>query len=70
MASTTAPRENFEVRQTSSTEDWQADHVAKHMSSDEVNAFEKVSAAGKEHVRKYGDGKAEAPVKDLQSTAR
>lgn len=44
---------------------WQADQVAKHMSSDEVAVFKEDSTAGKEPVRKYGDGKGEAPLKDL-----
>ncbi|KAM3082908.1 hypothetical protein ACMFMF_002557 [Clarireedia jacksonii] len=44
---------------------WQADQVAKHMDSEEVAVFKEDSLAGKEHVRKYGDGKGEAPLKDL-----
>lgn len=44
---------------------WQADQVAKHMDSKEVEAFEADKTAGKEHVRKYGDGKGEAPQKNL-----
>ncbi|KAG4426192.1 hypothetical protein IFR04_000658 [Cadophora malorum] len=44
---------------------WQADQVAKHMDSREVEAFEADKTAGKEHVRKYGDGKGEAPEKNL-----
>ena len=44
---------------------WQADSVMKHMDSEEVKFFEKDKGAGKEHVRKYGDGKGEAPVKEL-----
>ena len=44
---------------------WQADQVAKHMDSKEVAAFEADKTAGKEHVRKYGDGKGEAPEKNF-----
>jgi hypothetical protein len=44
---------------------WQADQVAKHMDSKEVAAFEADKNAGKEHVRKYGDGKGEASQKNL-----
>lgn len=44
---------------------WQADQVAKHMDSKEGAAFEADKNAGKEHVRKYGDGKGDAPQKDL-----
>ncbi|KAI8932938.1 hypothetical protein NX059_010407 [Plenodomus lindquistii] len=46
---------------------WQADHVVKHMDSPEVAQFEGDKGAGKEHVRKYGSGKAEgdAPTKDF-----
>jgi hypothetical protein len=44
---------------------WQADQVAKHMDSKEVTAFEADKDAGKEYVRKYGDGKGEAPEKNL-----
>ncbi|KAK6409936.1 hypothetical protein LTR95_018255 [Oleoguttula sp. CCFEE 5521] len=42
---------------------WQADQVAKHMSSDEVAYFEKDKGAGKEPVKKYGSGdeKGDAP---------
>lgn len=45
---------------------WQADQVAKHMDSKEVEAFKADSKAGKEPVRSYGSGdtKGEAPVKD------
>jgi hypothetical protein len=35
------------------------------MDSKEVAAFEGDKNAGKEHVRKYGDGKREAPEKNL-----
>ncbi|EDO04449.1 predicted protein [Sclerotinia sclerotiorum 1980 UF-70] len=35
------------------------------MSNDEVAAFKNDSTAGKEAVRKYGNGKKEAPFKDL-----
>jgi hypothetical protein len=44
---------------------WQADQVAKHMNSKKVAAFEAGKDAGKEHVRKYGDGKTQAPEKNL-----
>jgi hypothetical protein len=44
---------------------WQADQVMKHMDSKEVAAFEADKNAGKEHVREYGDGKGEAPEKNL-----
>ncbi|KAH8791783.1 hypothetical protein F5882DRAFT_291109 [Hyaloscypha sp. PMI_1271] len=44
---------------------WQADQVAKHMDSKEVAAFEADKNAGKEHVRRYGDGKGDAPGKNL-----
>ncbi|KAG0652435.1 hypothetical protein D0Z07_1377 [Hyphodiscus hymeniophilus] len=44
---------------------WQADQVAKHMDSKEVAAFEADKNAGKEHVSKYGDGKGQAPEKNL-----
>ncbi|XMA08293.1 hypothetical protein WAI453_001084 [Rhynchosporium graminicola] len=44
---------------------WQADQVAKHMDSKEVEYFEADKTAGKEHVRKYGDGKGEAPEKNF-----
>jgi len=37
----------------------------KHMDSKEVAAFEADKGAGKENVRKYGDGKGDAPVKDF-----
>jgi hypothetical protein len=35
------------------------------MDSKEVEAFIADKDAGKEQVRKYGDGKGEAPVKDM-----
>jgi hypothetical protein len=35
------------------------------MDSKEVEYFIGDKDAGKEHVRKYGDGKGEAPVKDM-----
>jgi hypothetical protein len=44
---------------------WQADQVAKHMDSPEVAQFEADKTAGKEPVRKYGDGKGEALEKNL-----
>jgi len=44
---------------------WQADNVVKYMNSPEVEVFKVDSGAGKEEVRKYGDGKGEAPRKDL-----
>lgn len=45
--------------------EWQADNVAKSMDSEEVEYFVADRDAGKETVRKYGDGKGEAPVKHL-----
>ena len=44
---------------------WQADQVAKHMDSPEVEQFAADKGAGKEHVRKYGSGTGEAPEKNL-----
>lgn len=46
---------------------WQADQVAKHMDSEEVEAFEADKNAAKEHVRKYGTGEEEgdAPKEDF-----
>jgi hypothetical protein len=44
---------------------WQADQVAKHMDSKEAAVFEADKDAGKENVRKYGDGKGDAPEKNL-----
>lgn len=46
---------------------WQADQVAKHMDSKEVEFFKADQGAGKEHVKKYGSGGTEgqAPVKDF-----
>lgn len=44
---------------------WQADQVAKHMDSPEVEAFIADKDAGKEHVRKYGDGTGDAPTKEV-----
>ena len=44
---------------------WQADQVAKNMDSEEVEAFVGDKGAGKEEVRKYGSGTAEAPIKDF-----
>jgi len=46
---------------------WQADNVVKHMDDPRLKEFEADKTAGKEHVRKYGTGKAEgdAPTKDL-----
>ncbi|KAL3428115.1 hypothetical protein PVAG01_01624 [Phlyctema vagabunda] len=44
---------------------WQADQVAKHMDSPDVAIFKADRSAPKDPVRRYGDGKAEAPVKDL-----
>jgi hypothetical protein len=37
----------------------------KHMDSPEVKVFEADKNAAKEPVRKYGDGKGEAPEKNL-----
>jgi hypothetical protein len=45
--------------------DYSHEGVAKHMDSKEVAAFEADKDAGKEHVRKYGDGKGDAPEKNL-----
>ena len=44
---------------------WQADNVMKHMDSPEVAEFIADKDAGKEHVRKYGNGTGEAPTKEL-----
>ena len=44
---------------------WQADNVMKNMDSKEVEQFICDKGAGKEHVRTYGDGKGEAPTKEL-----
>ncbi|KAI9847417.1 MAG: hypothetical protein M1838_000912 [Thelocarpon superellum] len=46
---------------------WQADQVAKHMDSPEVEAFAADKTAAKEPVRQYGSGGAEgqAPTKDF-----
>jgi len=46
---------------------WQADNVAKHMSSPEVAEFEADKNAAKEHVRKHGTGTEEgnAPKEDF-----
>jgi len=44
---------------------WQADNVAKHMDSKEVEYFIADKDAGKEQVKTYGDGKGQAPVKDM-----
>lgn len=46
---------------------WQADNVAKHMDSPEVEAFKADRDAGKEERRQYGRGdeKGQAPLKDL-----
>jgi len=43
---------------------WQADNVVKHMDSKEVEAFIGDKGAGKEHVRKYGSGEGQAPMKE------
>ncbi|MCJ1409721.1 hypothetical protein MMC19_003804 [Ptychographa xylographoides] len=47
---------------------WQADQVAKHMDSKEVEFFKKDSGAGKTAVNTYGSGgkDGQAPVKDLK----
>ena len=47
------------------TTEWQADNVMKKMDSKEVEYFIADKDAGKEHVRTYGDGQGQAPVKDL-----
>lgn len=39
--------------------------MVKWMDSPEVEVFKVDKGAAKESVRKYGDGKGEAPVKDL-----
>ncbi|KAF2491969.1 hypothetical protein BU16DRAFT_467810 [Lophium mytilinum] len=44
---------------------WQADQVAKHMDSPEVEQFAADKSANKEHVRKYGSGTADAPKQDF-----
>ena len=44
---------------------WQADQVAKHMDSKDVEYFLKDKDAGKEHVRKYDSGTGDAPKVDL-----
>jgi hypothetical protein len=44
---------------------WQADHVMKNMDSEEVKQFEADKDAGKEPVKKYGNGTGDAPVKDF-----
>lgn len=44
---------------------WQADNVVKHMDSKEVEAFAADKDAGKEEPRRYGDGKGQAPEKNL-----
>lgn len=44
---------------------WQADQVAKHMDSPEVEQFKEDSQAGKEHVRTYGSGEGSAPEKNF-----
>lgn len=43
---------------------WQADNVAKWMSSKEVEEFVADKDAGKTAVNKYGDGKGDAPLKE------
>jgi hypothetical protein len=53
--------------------EWQADNVAKYMDSKDVEYFAADKGAGKGadkgvdkgHVRQYGDGKGEAPVKEF-----
>jgi hypothetical protein len=44
---------------------WRADQVKKYMNSNEVEAFIGDKDTGKEHVRTYGDGKGDAPVKNF-----
>ena len=44
---------------------WQADQVAKHMDSPEVEAFVADKGAAKEPVKKYGDGAGDAPTKEV-----
>jgi hypothetical protein len=45
--------------------EWQADNVAKYMDSKDVEYFAADKGAGKGHVRQYGDGKGEDPVKEF-----
>jgi len=46
---------------------WQADQVAKHMDSEEVQSFKDDSGAAKTPVKTYGSGKPSdnAPIKDF-----
>ncbi len=44
---------------------WQADQVAKHMDSPEVEQFKADSQAAKEHVKTYGSGEGSAPEKNF-----
>jgi len=39
--------------------------VVKHMDSPEVEVFKADQGAGKEEVRKYGDGEGQAEKKDF-----
>jgi hypothetical protein len=43
---------------------WQADQVAKHIDSKDVEVFIGDKDAAKEHVRKYGDGKSSGSMMD------
>ena len=49
---------------------WQADNVMKIMDIPELKEFEADKGAGKEYVRQYGSGTAEAqaPTKELDPT--
>lgn len=46
---------------------WQADNVMKNMDSKEVEQFIGDKDAGKQAVKKYGDGTGDAPKKDLST---
>ena len=46
---------------------WQADQVAKNMDSKEVEQFVADKGAGKEEVRRYGDGTGDAPKQDFST---
>ena len=46
---------------------WQADTVMKHMDSKEVEAFVADKGAGKEEVRRYGDGEGSTQKKDFST---
>ena len=44
---------------------WQADNVPKFIDNKEIEVFQADQGAGKEDVRRYGDGKAQAPEKNF-----